>query len=92
MAIAGANAPQARLSALERYLETLPRQPLVDRQLWRDGRGQVQGQFFNCSLTSAFEPLVTLAEREVVAHEGAIHTYAQDASVWPHGAVRDGGR
>ncbi|KAF7962438.1 diguanylate phosphodiesterase [Cupriavidus sp. UYMU48A] len=78
MAIAGANAPQARLSALDRYLETLPRQPLADRQLWRDGRGQVQGQFFNCSLTSAFEPLVTLAEREVVAHEGAIHTYAQD--------------
>ena len=78
MAIAGANAPEARLSILEHYLDTLPRQPLADRQLWRDTRGQVQGQFFNCSLTSAFEPLVTLAGREVVAHEGAIHTYAQD--------------
>lgn len=78
MAIAGANAPEATWGALERYLETLPRQPLADRQLWRDARGQVQGQFFNCSLTSAFEPLVTLADRKVVAHEGAIHTYADD--------------
>lgn len=65
-------------SALERYLETLPRQPVPGRELWRDARGQVQGQYFNCSLTSAFEPLVTLAGRDVVAHEGSIRTYADD--------------
>ncbi|AZG14251.1 EAL domain-containing protein [Cupriavidus pauculus] len=65
-------------SALERYLETLPRQPEPGRELWRDARGQVQGQYFNCSLTSAFEPLVTLAGRDVVAHEGTIRTYADD--------------
>jgi len=76
--MAGANPIEASPSALARYLETLPRQPVADRHLWRDARGQVQGQFFNCSLTSAFEPLVTLADREVVAHEGAIRTYARD--------------
>nr|WP_315597025.1 EAL domain-containing protein [uncultured Cupriavidus sp.] len=65
-------------AALERYLETLPREPVPGRELWRDARGQVQGQYFNCSLTSAFEPLVTLAGREVVAHEGSIRTYAED--------------
>ncbi len=65
-------------SALERYLETLPRQSEPGRELWCDANGQVQGQFFNCSLTSAFEPLVTLADRNVVAHEGSIRTYAED--------------
>ncbi|MCA3186586.1 MULTISPECIES: EAL domain-containing protein [unclassified Cupriavidus] len=65
-------------SALERYLETLPREPVPGRELWRDARGQVQGQYFNCSLTSAFDPLVTLSDREVVAHEGSIRTYADD--------------
>ncbi|CAG9180847.1 EAL domain-containing protein [Cupriavidus pampae] len=64
--------------ALDRYLETLPRGPVAGRELWRDTSGQVQGQYFNCSLTSVFEPLVTLADRSVVAHEGAIHTYAED--------------
>lgn len=64
--------------ALDRYLETLPRGPVAGRELWRDASGQVQGQYFNCSLTSVFEPLVTLADRGVVAHEGAIHTYAED--------------
>ncbi len=39
-------------TALERYLETLPREPVPGRELWRDTRGQVQGQYFNCSLTS----------------------------------------
>ncbi|HBO80042.1 MAG TPA: diguanylate phosphodiesterase, partial [Cupriavidus sp.] len=47
-------------------------------ELWRDVNGQVQGQYFHCSLTSAFEPLVTLADRGVVAHEGSIRTYAED--------------
>lgn len=65
-------------SPLARYLETLPREPVPGRELWRDARGQVQGQYFNCSLTSAFDPLVTLAGREVVAHEGSIRTYADD--------------
>ncbi|WP_454764167.1 EAL domain-containing protein [Cupriavidus campinensis] len=65
-------------SALARYLETLPRAPVPGRELWRDARGQVQGQYFNCALTSAFEPLVTLAGRDVVAHEGSIRTYAED--------------
>ena len=65
-------------SALERYLQTLPREPVPGRELWRDGNGQVQGQYFHCSLTSAFEPLVTLADRGVVAHEGSIRTYAED--------------
>lgn len=64
--------------ALDRYLETLPDAPVAGRELWRDASGQVQGQYFHCSLTSAFEPLVTLAGREVVAHEGSIRTYAED--------------
>ncbi|SDC04751.1 EAL domain, c-di-GMP-specific phosphodiesterase class I (or its enzymatically inactive variant) [Cupriavidus sp. YR651] len=68
----------ATSAALERYLESLPREPVPGRELWRDAHGQVQGQYFNCSLTSAFEPLVTLAEREVVAYEGTIRTYAED--------------
>jgi len=70
--------PQPAHGALEHYLQSLPTAPQPDRQLWRDARGQVQGQFLRCSLTSAFEPLVTLAGREVVAHEGTVRTYAED--------------
>lgn len=74
--MASANETGAGLAALTHYLEGLPRRPDRDRQLWRDERGQVQGQFHNCSLTSAFEPLITLSSRDVVAHEGTLRTYA----------------
>ncbi|MDF3833012.1 EAL domain-containing protein [Cupriavidus basilensis] len=76
--MASANEAGVGLAALTHYLEGLPRRPENDRQLWRDERGQVQGQFYNCSLTSAFEPLITLSSRDVVAHEGTLRTYAGD--------------
>jgi hypothetical protein len=63
--------------AFERYLATLPAQAVEGRQLWCSAAtGQVQGQFFQCSLTSVFAPIVSLATGEVVAHEGRIRTYA----------------
>lgn len=76
--MASADEAGVGLAALTHYLDGLPRQPGSDRQLWRDEHGQVQGQFYNCSLTSAFEPLITLSSRDVVAHEGTLRTYAGD--------------
>lgn len=63
-------------SALARYLEALPARPEPGYSLWRDARGQVQGRFHHCSLTSAFAPLIALADRRVIGHEGTIRTYA----------------
>lgn len=63
---------------LSRYLAGLPGMPESGKLLWRDDSGQVQGQYFQCSLTSAFEPLISLGNREVVAHEGSVRTYAAD--------------
>ncbi len=63
-------------AALARYLEALPARPEPGYSLWRDARGQVQGRFHHCSLTSAFAPLIALADRRVIGHEGTIRTYA----------------
>lgn len=63
---------------LARYLDTLPTRPRPDRPMWRDAGGQVQAQYFRCALTSAFEPLIRLADHAPVAHEGVLRTYADD--------------
>ncbi|TWG79658.1 EAL domain-containing protein (putative c-di-GMP-specific phosphodiesterase class I) [Cupriavidus gilardii J11] len=62
--------------ALAQYLDSLPSQPQADRSLWRDGLGQVQGRFHQCSLASVFEPLIRLADRAVIGHEATVRTYA----------------
>jgi EAL domain-containing protein (putative c-di-GMP-specific phosphodiesterase class I) len=63
---------------LAHYLGTLPSRPQADRPMWRDAGGQVQAQYFHCALTSAFEPLIRLADHAPVAHEGVLRTYAGD--------------
>ncbi|USE78786.1 EAL domain-containing protein [Cupriavidus gilardii] len=63
-------------AALARYLEALPQRPEPGYSLWRDARGQVQGRFHHCSLTSAFAPVIELADRRAIGHEGTIRTYA----------------
>lgn len=39
-----------------------------------DGAGQAQGRFFNCTLTSAFQPLRHLDSATIVGYEGLAHS------------------
>lgn len=68
----GARPPEALLA----YLASLPGRPKSGHLLWRDELGQVQGRFHQCSLGSAFAPIVRLADRAVTGHAGTVRTYA----------------
>ncbi len=66
----------------QHYLEGLPAAFSVaeSRPLWRDASGRVQGQFFQCALTSEFIPIVNPGTGNTFAHEGRIRTYASDGA------------
>lgn len=71
-------------TALAQFLGTLPSAPTPDRQLWRDTRGRVQGQFFHSSLTSLFEPVWQLAADGTLApagHEALMRTWTRDGDL-----------
>ncbi|AKZ26624.1 diguanylate phosphodiesterase [Ralstonia solanacearum] len=68
------------ITALARFLGTLPSAPMPDRQLWRDADGRVQGQFFHCALTSLFEPVWRLDEAGALipdGHEALMRTWTR---------------
>lgn len=71
-------------TALAQFLGTLPSTPTPDRQLWRDARGRVQGQFFHSSLTSLFEPVWQLAVDGTFSpagHEALMRTWTRDGDL-----------
>lgn len=71
-------------TALAQFLGTLPSAPTPDRQLWRDAAGRVQGQFFQCALTSLFEPVWQLgADGSLAAagHEALMRTWTRDGDL-----------
>lgn len=79
---------------LDDYLARLPRAPGPERRIWLDEHGHAQGRYFNCTLTSVFQPLHALASGEVVAHEAFIRSVSRDGpalSVWKllEGAASD---
>jgi EAL domain-containing protein (putative c-di-GMP-specific phosphodiesterase class I) len=72
-------------TALERYIERLPRIPMPGRRIWLDDRGQARGRYFNCTLTSVFQPLRRLATGRVAGYEAFIRSAADGnpgLSVW----------
>lgn len=70
--------------AFTQYLDRLPPQPSTDTRLWKDDRGRVQGTFFNCTLTSSFQPVRVLQSRKMVGVEAIAQADVPDAglSVW----------
>jgi EAL domain-containing protein (putative c-di-GMP-specific phosphodiesterase class I) len=71
--------------ALDDYIARLPRVPMPGHRIWLNTGHQAQGRYFNCTLTSVFQPLRALASGQVLAHEAFIRTAADGQpglSVW----------
>lgn len=67
-------------SVLQDYLSRLSRTAGPDQRIWLGDDGRVQGQFFNCTLTSVFQPVRRLDCGEVVAHEAFVQSYSASES------------
>ncbi len=78
----------APFSALQDYLRRLPDGPSRASSVWRTADGRAQGQFFDLTLTSAFQPIYTLgpaAGLAPVGYEGLVRGVAPGEtglSVW----------
>jgi EAL domain-containing protein (putative c-di-GMP-specific phosphodiesterase class I) len=70
---------------LNDYLARLATSSHTGGSVWRDSQGQAQGRFFNCTITSAFQPLRELGSGRVRAYAGLARSVAaSDAglSLW----------
>jgi len=80
--------------ALDDYIARLPRVPMPGHRIWRNAGNQAQGRYFNCTLTSVFQPIRALASGQPLAHEAFIRSATDGQpglSVWSllEGAASD---
>ncbi|MET0964306.1 MAG: EAL domain-containing protein [Noviherbaspirillum sp.] len=71
--------------ALDEYLSRLSRVPTPGHRIWLDARNQAQGRYFNCTLTSVFQPLRLSDSGRIVAYEAFIRSVSDgnpELSVW----------
>ena len=71
--------------ALQNYLARLPTLAQAGARVWLDRDGRAQGRYFNCTLTSAFQPVRVLDSDAVVAFEAFARSYSeadQGLSLW----------
>lgn len=70
---------------LQKYLTRLSDATGSASSIWLDHEGKAQGRFFNCTMSSAFQPVRELGSGEVRAYEGLARSVsAQDKglSLW----------
>ncbi|CAN7281458.1 EAL domain-containing protein [Pseudoduganella sp. LjRoot289] len=70
---------------LNHYLARLSDQDGATTSIWLDQQGRAQGRFFNCTMTSAFQPVRELDDGRVVAYEGLARSVSaadQGLSLW----------
>ena len=85
---------QARFPVLDDYLRRLPAASSEHHRIWLNAQGQAQGSYFNCVLTSVFQPVRRLGTGEVVGHEAFVRSSSEDdaaLSIWKllEGAASD---
>lgn len=56
--------------ALNAYLQRLSDSSRAPSTMWLDAHGQAHGRFFNCTLTSAFQPIRAIAGGQLLGFEG----------------------
>jgi EAL domain-containing protein (putative c-di-GMP-specific phosphodiesterase class I) len=59
--------------------------PNNSTSIWLDADGRAQGRFFNCTMTSAFQPVRELSQGRAVAYEGLARSVSaadQGLSLW----------
>lgn len=74
-----------RFPVLENYLARLPHAAMPNAHVWLDNEGRAQGRYFNCTLTSAFQPVRELASGRIAGFEAFLRSYSgQDGglSLW----------
>ncbi|MCU6497254.1 EAL domain-containing protein [Rugamonas sp. A1-17] len=70
---------------LQKYLARLSDASGAGSSIWLDYEGKAHGRFFNCTLSSAFQPIRQLASGEVRAYEGlarSVSAQDQGLSLW----------
>ena len=70
---------------LNNYLARLSHQTQAGTSVWLDQEGRALGRFFNCSMTSAFQPLRELESGKVLAFEGLARSVSkadEGLSLW----------
>lgn len=70
---------------LDAYLARLPGADRRDAKVWRDAGGRVQGRYFQCTLTSVFQPIRAFGENSIVAFEAYARSYSDSddgLSLW----------
>ena len=72
-------------AALRDYLAQLAKPARPDPRMWLNDHGQAEGRFFNCSLTSAFQPLRETGTGRTVAYEAVVRhvdEHSANLSLW----------
>ena len=70
---------------LKNYLARLSHQTQAGTSVWLDGEGRALGRFFNCTMTSAFQPLRELGSGKLLAFEGLARSVSkadEGLSLW----------
>jgi len=70
---------------LNNYLARLSHQTQAGTSVWLDDQGRALGRFFNCTMTSGFQPLRELSSNTVLAYEGlarSVSSADQGLSLW----------
>ena len=59
-------------------------QSAIDYTLERDEQGWISGRFYQCELTSVFQPILNLSRDQTIGHAAYIRSRANgEASLWP---------
>ena len=70
---------------LKNYLARLSHQTQAGTSVWLDDEGRALGRFFNCTMTSAFQPLRELGSGKLLAFEGLARSVSkadEGLSLW----------
>jgi len=70
---------------LQQYLDRLSHSTGAGSSIWLDAEGRAQGRFFNCTMSSAFQPMRRVEDGEVVAYEGLARSVSaadEGLSLW----------
>ena len=71
--------------ALQDYLTRLPHATDADTRVWIDRDGRAQGRYFNCRLTSVFQPIQELDSTRVTGFEAFVRSHSEQdtgLSIW----------
>jgi EAL domain-containing protein (putative c-di-GMP-specific phosphodiesterase class I) len=74
-----------RFPVLDDYLRHLSTATGEQHRIWLNAQGQAQGSYFNCALTSVFQPVRRPGTGEVVGYEAFVRSSSEDdaaLSIW----------